>query len=127
MWFYGSVGTCVSEEPAASFFRVLQGDTKNGNFDDIQTYKTYLWRQHAVDRSTDPWLLNGEVVCSSRYLFHSAANCTWLPRRISKVTIFCESPCTTFFRINCSQLPKHICFIQVQVDALYSLFLSSPR
>ena len=50
--------------------------------------KTFLWRKHAVDRSTDPWLLNGEVVCSSRSLFRSAANCTWLPLRISEVLVF---------------------------------------
>jgi hypothetical protein len=46
------------------------------------------WWQHAVDRSTDPWLLNGEVVCTSRSLFRSAANFTWLPLRISKVPVF---------------------------------------
>ena len=28
--------------------------------------KTFLWRKHAVDRSTVPWLLDGKVVCSSR-------------------------------------------------------------
>jgi hypothetical protein len=49
--------------------------------------KTFLWRKHAVDRSIDPWLLNGKVVCSSRSLFRSAANCTWLPLRISKVPV----------------------------------------
>jgi hypothetical protein len=68
---------------------------KNGNFfktptkiEEIQTCKTFLRRQHAVDHSTYPWLLNGEVVCSSRSLFRSAANCTWLPLRISKFTVF---------------------------------------
>jgi hypothetical protein len=50
--------------------------------------KTFLWWKHAVDRSTDPWLLNGKVVFSSRSLFHSAANCTWLPLGISKVPVF---------------------------------------
>jgi hypothetical protein len=34
-------------------------------------------------------LLNSEVVCSSRSLFRSTANCTWLPLRISKVPVFC--------------------------------------
>jgi hypothetical protein len=38
-------------------------------------------------RSTDPWLLNGEVVCRSRSLFRSAANCTWLSLSISKVPV----------------------------------------
>ena len=33
-------------------------------------------------------LLNGELVCSPRSLFRSAANCTWLPLRISKVPVF---------------------------------------
>jgi hypothetical protein len=68
----------------------IQGDTKkwellknSTKIEEIQTCKTFLWRQHPVDRSIDPWLLNGEV-CSSRSLFHSAANCTWLPLRISK-------------------------------------------
>jgi hypothetical protein len=78
----------------------VQGDTKKRELlktptkiEKIQTYKTFLWRQHAVDRSTDPWLLNGEVVCGSRSLFRSAANCTWLPQRISKVSFFlCVSP-----------------------------------
>ena len=51
-------------------------------------WKTFLWRKHAVDHSTDPWLLNGEVVYSSRSLFCSAAKCTWLPLRISKVPVF---------------------------------------
>ena len=62
---------------------------KNGNFWKPNKTKTFLWRKHAVDRSTHPWLLNGEVVCSSRFLFRSAANCTWLPLRISKVPVFC--------------------------------------
>jgi hypothetical protein len=66
----------------------IQDDPKNGNFRKIQTCKIFLWRQHAVDRSTDSWLPNGEVVCNSRFLFRSAANCTLLPLRISKVPIF---------------------------------------
>jgi hypothetical protein len=49
---------------------------------------TFLWLKYAVDLSNDPWLLNGEVVCSSRFLFLIAANCTWLPLSISKVPIF---------------------------------------
>jgi hypothetical protein len=75
----------------------IQGYTKNGNFWKTQQkfkrskhVKLFLWWQHAVDRSTDPRLLNGEVVCSSRSLFCSAA--TWLPLRISKVPVF-VSPC----------------------------------
>jgi hypothetical protein len=36
--------------------------------------------------------LNGEVVCSSRSLFRSAANCTWLPLHISKVPVFLCHP-----------------------------------
>jgi hypothetical protein len=70
---------------ASVSYRMTQ---KNGNSEEIQTCKTFLWRQHAVHRSTDPWLPNGEVVCSSRFLFRSAANCTWLPLRISKVPVF---------------------------------------
>jgi hypothetical protein len=66
-------------------YRVTQ---KKGNFWEIQTCKTFLWWQHAVDRSTDPWLLHGEVVCSSRSLLRSAVNCTLLPLRISKVPFF---------------------------------------
>jgi hypothetical protein len=66
---------------------------KNGNFwktqQKFKKSNKILWRQHAVDRSTDPWLLNGVVVCSSWSLFRSAANCTWLPLRISKVPVFC--------------------------------------
>jgi hypothetical protein len=73
----------------------IQGDTKKREhlinptkIEEIQTCKTFLWRQHAVDRSTDPCLLNGEV-CILRSLFRSAANCTWLLLRISKVSVFC--------------------------------------
>jgi hypothetical protein len=66
----------------------VQSDSKKGNSWKIQICKSFLWPQHAVDRSTDPWLLNGEVVCNSRSLFCSAANCTLLPVRISKVPVF---------------------------------------
>ena len=75
-------------------YRVTQ---KNGNFWKTQNCKTFLWRKHAVDRSTDPWLLNGEVVCSSRSLFRGAANCTWLPLRISKVPVFLCHPVLWFW------------------------------
>jgi hypothetical protein len=65
---------------------------KNGNFCKAQQKwkksNKILWRQHAVDRSTDSWLLNGEVVCTSRSLFRSATYCTWLPLRISNVPVF---------------------------------------
>jgi len=54
--------------------------------------KTFLWRRHAVDRSTVPWLLDSKVICSSRYLFRSAANCTWLPLGISKVPVLLHHP-----------------------------------
>ena len=72
---------------------VIQGDTKKRELLNYHCFcKTFLWRKHAVDHSTDPWLLNGEVVCSSRSLFRSAANCTWLPLRISKVPVFLCHP-----------------------------------
>jgi hypothetical protein len=61
---------------------------KTGTFKKPNKNWTNVCRQHSVDRSTDPWLLNAEVVCSSRFLFRSAANCTWLPVRISKLPVF---------------------------------------
>ena len=61
--------------------------------------KPFLWRNHAVDRSTVPWLLDGKVVCSLRSLFHSAANCTWLPLRISKVPVFLCHSVIIIFRL----------------------------
>jgi len=74
------------------FFSYTGWHKKNGNFWKPNKTKTFLWRKHAVDRSTYPWLLNGEVVCSSRSLFRSAANCTWLPLSISKVPVFLFHP-----------------------------------
>ena len=74
------------------FYRVTQ---KNGNYWKPNKTKTFLWRKHAVDRCTDPWLLNGEAVCSSRFLFRSAAICTWLPLCISKVPVFY---CVTLYK-----------------------------
>ena len=78
---------------------------KTGIWKTQQKCKTFLWLKHAVDLSTDPWLLNGEVVCSSRSLFRSAANCTWLPLRISEVlvllchTVSVRHVCPRFVRI----------------------------
>jgi hypothetical protein len=82
--------------------------------------KHFLWRQHAVDRSTDPWLLNVEVVCSSRSLFRIAANCTWLPPRISKVPlrsisedvgVFFKSPLWESSNLSCLFLIKYANFL----------------
>jgi len=72
---------------------------KTGTFEkpnkNWRNHKTFLWRKHAVDRSTDPWLLKWRG-CSSRSLFRSAANCTWLPLRILEVPVFFfVSPCIT--------------------------------
>ena len=56
--------------------------------------KTFLCRKHAVDRSTVSWLLDGKVVCSSTFLFCSAANCARLPLPISKVPVLlCHPVC----------------------------------
>ena len=125
---------------AILFYRVTQ--KKNGNFWKPNKTKTFLWRKHAVDRSTVPWLLNGEVVCSSRSLFRSAANCTWLPLRISKVPVFLchpvlliDSPCFGHYYVHYQELATmlfiyHIgCFVLVSlcVGYLVLLGLSSIR
>ena len=41
-------------QPCSCMYRVTQ---KNGNFWKTNKTKTFLWRKHAVDHSTDPWLL----------------------------------------------------------------------
>ena len=86
-----AIGTFLS--CLISIERLYRVTQKTGTFEKSQqNYKTFLWRKHAVDHSADPWLLNGEVVCSSRSLFRSAANCTWLPLCISKGPVFLCHP-----------------------------------
>ena len=95
-WYGILLQACLEQADSSCSKRVLlwlslyvQGDTKKRELLNYHCFcKTFLWRKHAVDRSADPWLLNGEVVCSSRSLFRSAANCTGLPLRISKVPVF---------------------------------------
>jgi len=94
-------------------YRVTQ---KNGNFWKPNKTKTFLWWKHAFDRSTDLWLLNGEVVCSSRSLFRNAANCTWLPLRISKVPVFCV---TLYKRNIAARLCNH-CYSGKIISIAYS-------
>ena len=114
---------------AVSFVRYYTGwHKKNGNFWKPNKTKTFLWRKHAVARSTDPWLLNGEVVCSSRSLFRSAANCTWLPLRISKVPIFfCVTlySISTYFLTSSSVLDELQAYTIVLVSSVSSGYFKS--
>jgi len=57
---------------------------------------------------------NPKIVCSSRSLFRSAANCTWLPLGISKVPVFCVTlynrkiSCKNVAETNNSEVKKEI-------------------
>ena len=62
---------------------------KKGNFWKTQKNWRNPTKKNFIDRNwTITTCLLREVVCSSRSLFRSAANCTWLPLRISEVPVF---------------------------------------
>jgi len=113
IWWYMLITLCPSEQPLANspisgpvsitYLRPVnevQGDTKKRELSKNPTKIEEIQQKKNIDRNwtiiTDYYLIhdyqNGEVVCSPRSLFRSAANCTWQPLCISKVPVFLCHP-----------------------------------
>ena len=74
---------------------------------------------HAVNRSIVPKLLDGKVVCSSKSLTRSVANCTWLQLRISKVPVLCI---TLYYVIKYERKDLYHDFVQMDAE-IFSISL----